>query len=84
VRDEDLTRRQRVAIVALTIAELPAFLLLVGGIYSALFWRPGAYVMLTGLLGLILVHVARGALMYRIVMSRPWPEVTPLNDEEDW
>ena len=46
-------------------------------------WRPGAVLMLTGLVALLLGHLAVGLQGYRRVMSRPWPRVPPLDDEEE-
>jgi len=30
------------------------------------------------------VHLGLGIAGYREVMNRPWPEVAPLDDEDDW
>lgn len=73
----------RIAVV-LGIAELPAFLSMWIGVYLSLAWRPGAYVLVGGLTALIAVHLARGLFAYHLVMSRPWPKVAPLTDDDDW
>jgi hypothetical protein len=55
------------------------------GMYGAAFgWRPGAYVLLTALLGQLVGHLAMGITEYRRVMRRPWPEVAALEDDDDW
>ena len=60
-------------------------LVMIVGIYGAAFgWRPGAYVMLTALLGLVGGHLVMGITEYRRVMRRPWPQVAPLDDDDDW
>lgn len=61
------------------------FLLVIIGIYASLLgWRPGAYLGLVGLAGHLLGHLAAAVGAYRRVMSRPWPEVPPLADDDDW
>ena len=78
-RPEDFSRVERVLIYG----ELPLTALMLTGIYAAVFWRPGAVVALCAVLATIGAHVVRGAIGYRRVMSRPWPRVTPLQDD-DW
>lgn len=58
----------------------------VGGLYAALLgFRPGAYIALAGFTFTFLVHLVIGVIEYRRVMSRPWPQVAPIvEDEEDW
>jgi len=61
------------------------FLLLIIAIGAGLFgWRTGAHLTLVGLTGHLLCHLAVGATAYRRVMARPWPEVPPLGDDEEW
>lgn len=84
VAENELSSRDRVLVITLAVAENLFFLLLVGGMYAALLWRPAAYVMLAGLSGRLLNHLAQGIVRYRMVMARPWPKVTPLDDDDDW
>lgn len=59
-------------------------LVIAAGICGALaHWRPGAYLMGAGLVLLIVARVAIALVEYRRVMSRPWPAVAPLADD-DW
>jgi hypothetical protein len=59
-------------------------LLIAVGIGLALFdLRPGAYLMIAGLVGLLLTRLTIALVEYRRVMSRPWPQVAPLADD-DW
>ncbi len=71
---------QRVAIYL-----LPAFdlLLFVGAFGAALSWRAGAFLMLTGVGGLLTAHLFIGVSAYRETMNRPWPPVKPLPDNDD-
>jgi hypothetical protein len=84
VKDEDLSPRERGALLALAIAETPCFVLWLVGMYAALVWRSAIYVGLVGMTGRFLVHLNRGGLMYRIVMARPWPTIMHLDDDDDW
>jgi hypothetical protein len=45
--------------------------------------RVGAYLMLGALGGTISVHLVVGVIGYRRAMARPWPRVSPLDDEDD-
>ena len=58
--------------------------LTVGGFSAALGWRPGAWLLLGAVGAHIALDVAVGVTAYRDVMSRPWPPVAPLRDDEDW
>jgi hypothetical protein len=60
-----------------------AALLLAGGYAAAFGWRPGAILILTGFLGNLVGNLVTGFAEYRRVMSRPWPEVSPVEDDED-
>jgi hypothetical protein len=62
------------------VLETPA--IFVGALAAATGHRWGAYVLLTNLVVQIGSHVAVGSLAYRDVMSRPWPNVAPLDDDE--
>ena len=65
---------------------LPAFQLMAvaGGLAAGLGWRAGIVVLLLGFVGTIAVHLLMGIVDYRRVMSRPWPKVAPLEDEDEW
>jgi hypothetical protein len=59
-------------------------LVIAAGICGALAqWRPGAYLMIAGLVSLVATHSAIALVEYRRVMARPWPSVPPLTDD-DW
>ncbi|HET9243168.1 MAG TPA: hypothetical protein VFN99_06970 [Gaiella sp.] len=60
--------------------------LLVVGLFSAPFWRPGLWFVLAAAAVLLAGHLARGVVGYRSVMRRPWPKVEPLDrdDDDDW
>ena len=59
-------------------------LVIAAGICGALAqWRPGAYLMAAGLVCLVAGRTAIAVVEYRRVMSRPWPAVRPVADE-DW
>lgn len=59
----------------------------VGGVTGATLvvfgWRPGVWLLLGSVVLLIAVHLAIGIGSYRDVMRRPWPRVTPLEDDDD-
>ena len=58
--------------------------LLFGGLWAAfLGWRPGAFVAIGGAFLTFAWQLALGIWSYRRVMSRPWPKVPPLEDD-DW
>jgi hypothetical protein len=59
-------------------------LLLIGGLAAVSDWKPGAYLMIAGLAVIVLTHLIVGTLGYLEVMSRPWPLVRPLDDDDDW
>ena len=59
--------------------------LLVGGaVLAAASSRLGALALLVAFGGTLGVHLAVGVWGYRRVMSRPWPAVAPLTDDDDW
>jgi hypothetical protein len=84
VNDDDLASRERALLITPAVAESLFFVLMIGGMYAALVWRPAAYVMLIGFTGHVLNHIAQGVLRYRMVMARPWPKVAPIDDDDDW
>jgi len=59
-------------------------LVIAAGIAGALAqWRPGAYLMAAGLVALVAARTTIAVVEYRRVMSRPWPAVQPVADD-DW
>jgi hypothetical protein len=66
-------------------SDLALFLPLVLGILVGLFlgWRAGAVVALIALCASLALHVMNGLIEYRRVMRRPWPQVEPLDDDDD-
>ena len=63
------------------IVDMPAYL--VGGIAAVAGHRWGAYVLIANLVVQIASHLIVGRSAYREVMTRPWPKVAPL-DDDDW
>ena len=59
-------------------------LLVVGAYSSAFSWRPGAFFMLGSVCGYVALHLTAGLAAYRDAMTRPWPKVPPLEDDDDW
>jgi hypothetical protein len=67
-----------------TVLSLVTLVGLYVGLGSALLgWRPGAFIALGALSVQFLGYLVRGVISYRSVMSRPWPKVKPLSDD-DW
>ncbi len=60
-----------------------AALLLLGAFVAAGGSELGAWLLLAGLVGLVAGHTAISIVAYRRTMSRPWPAVAPLPDD-DW
>ena len=59
-------------------------LVLYAGAASALVApRLAAFLLLGGVICLFATHLLMGVLTYRRTMSRPWPRVRPLEDEDD-
>ena len=75
------TRSERIFLLAL----MPAELALIGGAYAAAaaHSRVGVFVMLSGFLGLFLVHLLTGIDGYRRTMRREWPSVPSLDDWDE-
>jgi hypothetical protein len=63
------------------ILDTPAFI--VGGMAALTGHRWGAYVLVANLVVQIGFHLIIGRWAYRDVMTRPWPKVAPL-DDDDW
>jgi len=63
-----------------SVLNLPAFI--VGGLAAVAGRRWGAYVLIANLVVQIGFHLFVGAWAYRDVMTRPWPKVAPLDDDE--
>ncbi len=76
----ELSGRERLLSLALT-ARMP--LLIVGALGAAARWRPAAFILLAYLVTTIGLNLVIGAVEYRRTMSRPWPKVTALGDDDD-
>jgi membrane-associated PAP2 superfamily phosphatase len=76
--------RARLRLVFSWVGLLGTGLLAIGGLAAAWDWEPGAYVMIGALASMVLAHLVVGVVGYLQVMSRPWPRVRPLEDEDDW
>jgi hypothetical protein len=63
---------------------LTALLLLgvIGGYAALLGWRDGVFLMLAWALLTFAWHLTVGIATYRSVMTRPWPRVAPLEDDD--
>ena len=59
-------------------------LLVTGGYAAAAGWRPAAWLLVASVAGAFAGRVAISVVAYRRTMRRPWPEVSPLRDDEDW
>jgi hypothetical protein len=59
-------------------------LMVVGAVSALAGWFPGIYLVLAGFGGHLAGHLLVGVAGYRDVMSRPWPQVSPLDDDDDW
>jgi hypothetical protein len=81
VRHGDQPTPITVAVVRLSLLWT---VLLVVGAYAGVFgWRPGAFIMLAAVCCTIAGHLLVGVTEYRRAMRRAWPEVQPLEDDED-
>lgn len=63
------------------ILNMPAYI--IGGLAAVTGHRWGAYVLIANLVVQIGFHLIIGGWAYRDVMTRPWPKVAPL-DDDDW
>ena len=67
------------------LVELESLALLVtGGYATAAGWRPAAWLLVASIACAVAGHVSISAVAYRRTIGRPWPEVPPLGDDEDW
>ncbi len=57
--------------------------LVAGAFFGLTGHRVGAWVMLGAVIGFLLSHLAIGLISYQRTMSRPWPKVRPLVDDDD-
>jgi hypothetical protein len=73
-----------ITVVAARLALVWLLLMTVGGYSAALGWRPGGFMMLGGVCGNITGHLLVGFTEYPRAMRRPWPAVSPLEDEDEW
>ena len=76
-------RPSPLAVLALRLGVVWLSLLMVGFYGGLLGWRGGAFLMLAGACGSFAGHMVVGVTEYRRVMSRAWPKVAPLVDD-DW
>ena len=58
-------------------------LLMIGSPAAVLGHSFGALFLIVGFICLLVTHLTIGLSGYRQVMSRPWPAVAPLNDDDD-
>jgi hypothetical protein len=65
------------------VQRLAVALLVVGGIGAALGHRWGAYVLVAYVVVEVFGLLTVARVEYRKVMTRPWPKVAPLGDD-DW
>ena len=80
---EELYARRTVRIA--TFARLAFSAATVAGALTAVAgWRPGVVIMLAGFVGTLAAHLLVGISGYRRAMRRPWPDVRPLVDEDEW
>jgi hypothetical protein len=58
--------------------------LIAAGVFLAPFWTPGIFLTLGAVVALFALQLGAGIVGYRHVMSRPWPQVPALEDDDDW
>jgi hypothetical protein len=69
----------------LELGYLVALAALLSGVFAAMLEaRFGAYLLLVGFGGQLALDLLIGAAAYRETMRRPWPDVAPLDDDDDW
>jgi len=64
------------------IGTLDIPVLLVGGLIAATGRVWGGYILVANVVVQISTHLLVGRWVYRDVMTRPWPSVAPLRDDE--
>lgn len=58
---------------------------LIGGVFLAIVGeRLGAYLMLIAFTAQLATDFAVAVKAYQLTMSRPWPQVAPIEDDDDW
>jgi hypothetical protein len=57
--------------------------LLAAGVFLAPFWTPGIFLALGAVVALFAIQLGAAIVGYRHIMSRPWPQVPPLEDDDD-
>jgi hypothetical protein len=55
-----------------------------GAFLAVAAWRPAAVIMIGAFTLGVAAHVALAVVKYRRTMTRPWPKVQPLPDDDDW
>ena len=70
-----IATRARALFAAVTVA---------GAVAAILESEAGVALILVGVVGTLAAQLAVGVAGYRRAMSRPWPRVRPLDDEDDW
>ncbi len=73
----------RLALVWKSIDVLLQIALVAGASLGLTGHRVGAWLMVAAVTGFVLNHVSVGLIGYRRAMSRPWPKVEPLDDDDD-
>jgi hypothetical protein len=83
--DDPFPRLTATANPGLTWAYAVAWAGLGSGLFvAALGYVVGAYLLVCGLLIQLSFNVLVGVTSYGDVMNRPWPQVTPLDEDDDW
>jgi len=74
------------ATIRIASAARPLFAAVVfaGALAAAAGWRPAAVLIVVGVAATLGAQLVVGIAAYRRAMRRPWPEVAPLADEDEW
>jgi hypothetical protein len=59
-------------------------LVVVGGAGALAGWKTAAWMLVAGVAGAAVGHLAIGLAAYRRTMRGPWPRVAPMPDDDDW
>jgi hypothetical protein len=71
--------------VAAAGPRLAGMVAMLSGVYAAaLGVAAGPWIAVLGFVGLMVLDLALGIGGYRAGMRRPWPDVAPLEDDDDW